>query len=101
MRLSPRSLGSSSLRCHEQGIDQHISDGVNKLKTVKTKEAKVFSKSEAELVDVMDTFQHAISISEKEIAKNLAFLQPSRLAHSQLLLLFFFVHLWWRLEFVC
>ena len=43
-------------------------------KTVKTKKrAKEFSKSEAELVDIMDTFQHAISITEKEIAKNLAF----------------------------
>ena len=30
--------------------------------------------SEAELVDVMDTFQHAISIIEKGTAKNLAFL---------------------------
>ena len=38
---------------------------------MKTKEAKNFSKSEAEMVDVMDTFQHAISIIEKEIAKNL------------------------------
>ena len=42
---------------------------------MKTKEAKNFSKSEAELVDVMDTLQHAISIIEKEIAKNLAFFQ--------------------------
>ena len=48
---------------------------INKPKTVKTKEAKNFGKSEAELVDVMDTLQHAISIIEKEIAKNLAFLQ--------------------------
>ena len=48
---------------------------INKLKTVKTKEAKNFSKSEAELVDVMDTLQHAISIIDKEIAKNTAFLQ--------------------------
>ena len=48
---------------------------INKLKTVKTKEAKNFSKSEAELADVMDTLQHAISIIEKEIAKNTAFLQ--------------------------
>ena len=32
-------------------------------------------KSEAEVVDVMDTFQHVISIIEKEMAKNLAFLQ--------------------------
>ena len=46
-------------------------------KTVKTKKqgAKEFSKSEAKWVDVMDTLQHAISIIEKEIAKNLAFLQ--------------------------
>ena len=48
---------------------------INKLKTVKTNEAKNFSKFEAELVDVMDTLQHAISIIEKEIAKNAAFLQ--------------------------
>ena len=45
-------------------------------KTVETKKgAKEFSKSEAELVDVMDTFQHATSIIEKEIAKNFAFSQ--------------------------
>ena len=31
-------------------------------KTVKTKEANNFSKSEVEMVDVMDTLQHAISI---------------------------------------
>ena len=36
---------------------------------------KDYSKSEAEWVDVMDTLQHAMSIIEKEIAKNLAFLQ--------------------------
>ena len=48
---------------------------INKLKTVKTKEAKNFSKSEAELVDVMDTLQRTISIVEKEMAKKLAFLQ--------------------------
>ena len=45
-------------------------------KTVKTKKgAKEFSKSETEWVDVMDTLQHAISIIEKEIAKNHTFLQ--------------------------
>ena len=45
-------------------------------KTVKTKkEAKEFSKSEAELVDLTETFQYAISIIKKEIGKNLAFLQ--------------------------
>ena len=44
-------------------------------KTVKTKGAKEFIKSEAELVDVMGTFQYAISITEKEIAKNFALLQ--------------------------
>ena len=47
---------------------------INKKKTVKNKEAKNFSKSEAELVDVMDTLQHAISNIDKEIAKNTAFL---------------------------
>ena len=82
----------SSLRCHEQGIDQqsedlnlseinkHISDGVNKLPVdnrcdLKTKEAKDCSKSDAEMVDVMDALQRVISSIEKEIAKNLAFLQ--------------------------
>ena len=44
-------------------------------KTVKIKEAKDFSKSEAEMVDVMDTFQRAISNVEKEMAKNFTFLQ--------------------------
>ena len=47
----------------------------NKSKTAKTKEAKDFSKSEAELVDVMDKFQRTISIIEKETGKNLTFLQ--------------------------
>ena len=42
---------------------------------MKTKEAKNFGKSEAEMVDVMDTFQHVIPIIEKEMAKNLTFLQ--------------------------
>ena len=44
-------------------------------KTVKTKEAKNTSKSEAEVVDVMDTLQRTISIIKKEIAKNPTFLQ--------------------------
>ena len=43
--------------------------------TVKIKEARDFSKSEAEMVDVMDTLQRAIPYVEKEMAKNLAFLQ--------------------------
>ena len=49
-------------------INKHVSDGVNKLpvenkcdltyqKTLPTDEAKDFSKFEAKLVDVMDTFQ--------------------------------------------
>ena len=42
---------------------------------MKIKEAKDFSKSEAEMVDVMDTLQRAISNVEKEMAKNLTFLQ--------------------------
>ena len=68
-------------------INKHVSDGVNKLpvenkcdlkpKTVKTKEAKEFSKSEAERVDVMDTLQRAISSIEKEMAKNPTFLQKA------------------------
>ena len=43
-------------------------------KTVKTRRSEGVQ-SEAELVDVMDTFQHAISIIEEEKPKNLAFLQ--------------------------
>ena len=42
---------------------------------MREKEAKDFSKSEAELVDVVDTLQRAISIIQKEMAKNPAFLQ--------------------------
>ena len=57
-------------------INKHVSDGINKdRENPKNKGAREFSKSEAEWVDVMDTLQHAISIIEKEIAKNLAFLQ--------------------------
>jgi len=44
-------------------------------KAVRAKEAKDFSQSEAELVDVVDTLQRAISIIEKEMSKNPAFLQ--------------------------
>ena len=64
-----------------QEINKLVSDGVNKNecdlrpKPVKTKEAKDFSKSEAEMVDVMRTLQHVISNVEKEIAKKPAFLQ--------------------------
>ena len=56
-----------------QEIDKHISNDVraeNKPKTAKIKEAKDFNKSEAKLIDVMDTFQHGISIMVKEMAKN-------------------------------
>ena len=42
---------------------------------MKIKEAKDFSKSEAEMEDVMDTFQRAISNVEKNMAKNLRFSQ--------------------------
>ena len=61
-----------------QEIHKHVSDGIraeNEPKTAKTKEAKDFSKSEAELVDVTDTFQRTISIIESERAKNPTFLQ--------------------------
>ena len=44
-------------------------------KTVRTKEAKDYSKSETEMVDVMDTLQQSISIIEKEKAKNHTCLQ--------------------------
>ena len=53
----------------KESINKHISNSVN------TKEAEDFSKSEAELVDVMDTLKHAISIIEKEMAKNTTFSQ--------------------------
>ena len=68
-----------------QEINKHVSDGVNKHPTenkcdlkpkpVKTKEAKDHSKSETEMVDVMDTLQRTISIIEMEIAKNHTFVQ--------------------------
>ena len=61
-----------------QEINKYVSDDVRaetKPKTAKTKEAKDFSKSEAELVDVTDTLQHGISNVEKEMAKNPTFLQ--------------------------
>ena len=56
-------------------INKHVSDGINKDRENRKHGAKEFSKSEVEWVDVMDTHQHAISTIEKEIAKNLAFLQ--------------------------
>ena len=56
-------------------INKQISDGVNKLKTVETKEAKDFSKSEAALVDVMDTFLNGILIIERKKAKKPIFMQ--------------------------
>ena len=61
-----------------QEINKYVSDGVraeNKPKTANTKEAKDFSKSEAELVDDTDTLQHGISNIENEMAKNPTFLQ--------------------------
>ena len=42
---------------------------------MKAKEAKNFSKSGAELVDVMDTRLRVISTIEKEMAKNPTFMQ--------------------------
>ena len=53
----------------------YLRQEINKSKTPKTKEAKNFSKSEAEMVDVVDTLQCTISIIKKEIAKNHTFLQ--------------------------
>ena len=58
-----------------QEINKHVSDGdraENKPKTAKTNEAKDYNKSETEVVDVMDTLLHAISVIEKEI-KNRTF----------------------------
>ena len=72
-----RRTGSIEAEAHRE-INKHISDDVraeNKPKTAKIKEAKDFNKPEAELVDVMDTFQHGISIIEKEMAKNPIFIQ--------------------------
>ena len=48
-----------------QEINQHVTDGIK---------AKNYSKSETEMVDVVDTLQRTIPIIEKEIAKNLTFL---------------------------
>ena len=44
-------------------------------KAMRTKERKDFSKSETELVDVVDTLQRAISMVKKEMTKNPAFEQ--------------------------
>ena len=44
-------------------------------RAVREKEAKDKSKSEAELVDVVDTLERAISIIQREMSKNPAFLQ--------------------------
>ena len=54
-------------------INKHVSNGVNKDR--ETKEAQDFSKSEAEMFDVLGTLQRTISIIEKEMAKNPTFLQ--------------------------
>ena len=56
---------------HQFKIPTHRSEP----KTAKIKETKDFNKSEAELVDVMHTFQHVISIIDKEKVKYLTFLQ--------------------------
>ena len=71
--MSKESFNKVKIRLSD--INKHVSDGINKDRENQKQGAKEFSKAEAEFVDVMDTFQHAISITEKEIAKNLAFLQ--------------------------
>ena len=60
-----------------QEINKPVSDGVYKHPVENTCdfEAKDFSKSEAELVDVKDTTSDVISNVDKEMAKNLTFLQ--------------------------
>ena len=63
----PGAQAQSKQKC--TGDQQSMSPTVS-TKTVKTKEAKDFSKSETEMLDVMDTLQHAISIIEKELAKS-------------------------------
>ena len=68
---SKKSFNKVKVRLGE--INKHVSDGINKLpvenkfdltsqKVQPKDEAKDFSKSEAELLEVMDTLQHAISI---------------------------------------
>ena len=69
---SKESFDKVKIRLSE--INKHVSDGINKDRE-NPEGAKQFSKFDAELVDVMDTFQHATSIIEKEVAKNLVFLQ--------------------------
>ena len=44
-------------------------------RAVREQEAKDFSKSETPLLDVVDTLQRGISVIQKEMAKNTAFLQ--------------------------
>ena len=52
-------------------INKHVSDGTKKGRE-NQKGRRSLASPKLELVDVMDTFQHAISIVEKETAKNLA-----------------------------
>ena len=66
---SKESFDKVKIRLSE--INKHVSDGINK----DSENQKGRRRSAAELVDVMDTFQHAISIIEKGTAKNFAFLQ--------------------------
>ena len=73
---------AKSIRRNEEqpdwdSVEQHssVQAHTRSTKTVKTKEAKDCSKSEAEMVDVMDTLQHVISVIQKEMANNTTFLQ--------------------------
>ena len=66
---------AQSKQKHTRDQPVYLRQEINKSKTVKTKEAKDLSKSKTEMVDVMDTLKHVISIIEKEMAKNPTFLQ--------------------------
>ena len=59
---SKESFDKVKIRLSE--INKHVSDGINK----DNENQKGRRRSAAELVDVMDTFQHAISIIEKGTA---------------------------------
>ena len=77
--ISSRSRRTCSIEAEAHKRSTSMSPTASELrtkpKTAKIKETKDFSNSETEMVDVMDTFQHAISTIEKETAKNPTFLQ--------------------------
>ena len=67
-----------SIGAHIASLAAGIAASDNELSAatvVRTKEETDYSKSESELVDVVDTLERAISIIQREMAKNPAFLQ--------------------------